>query len=63
MDTDGDALEFNGAGSSRGDVTELFGQQVREGGVDGVTRFEALSRIIGYWIRRCQDGFVTAAQA
>jgi len=56
-----DPLDFNGAG--RGDVTELFGQQVREGGADGVTRFEALSRIIGYWIRRCQDGVVTAAQA
>jgi putative DNA primase/helicase len=59
----GDPLDFNGAGSGRGDVTELFGQQVREGGADGVTRFEALSRIIGYWIRRCQDGFVTAGQA
>jgi P4 family phage/plasmid primase-like protien len=59
----GDPLDFNGAGSLRADVTELFGQEVREGGVDGVTRFEALSRIIGYWIRRCQDGFVTATQA
>jgi P4 family phage/plasmid primase-like protien len=58
-----DPLDFNGASAARGDVTELFGQQVREGGADGVTRFEALSRIIGYWIRRCQDGFVTAAQA
>lgn len=63
MDTGGDPLDFNGAGSARGDVTELFGRQIREGGADGVTRFEALSRIIGYWIRRCQDGFVTAAQA
>ncbi|WP_211849178.1 phage/plasmid primase, P4 family [Neoroseomonas eburnea] len=63
VDAAGNPLDFNGAGSSRGDVTELFGQQVREGGADGVTRFEALSRIIGYWIRRCQDGFVTAAQA
>lgn len=62
-DPDGDPLDFNGAGATRGDVTELFGQKVREGGADGVTRFEALSRIIGYWIRRCQDGFVTAAQA
>jgi P4 family phage/plasmid primase-like protien len=60
-DTTEDPLDFNDAG--RGDVTELFGQQVREGGADGVTRFEALSRIIGYWIRRCQDGVVTAAQA
>ncbi|MDI3309546.1 MAG: phage/plasmid primase, P4 family, partial [Acetobacteraceae bacterium] len=56
-----DPLDFNGAG--RGEVTELFAQVVREGGADGLTRFEALSRIIGYWIRRCQDGFVTAAQA
>jgi len=61
--TAGDPLDFNGAGSSRGEVTELFGQQIREGGADGVTRFDALSRIIGYWIRRCQDGFVAAAQA
>ncbi|MBW8271105.1 phage/plasmid primase, P4 family [Caldovatus aquaticus] len=60
---DGGPLDFNAAATARGDVTELFGQQVREGGADGVTRFEALSRIIGYWIRRCQDGFVTAAQA
>ena len=62
-DPAGDPLDFNGAGTTRGDVTELFGRQVREGGADGVTRFEALSRVIGYWIRRCQDGFVTAAQA
>jgi putative DNA primase/helicase len=58
-----DPLDFNGASAGRGDVTELFGQKVREGAADGVTRFEALSRIIGYWIRRYQDGFVTAAQA
>ena len=59
----GDPLDFNGAGTHRGEVAELFGQEVREGGVDGLTRFDALSRIIGYWIRRCQDGVVTAAQA
>ena len=52
-DPAGDPLDFNRVGTTRGDVTELFGRQVREGGADGVTRFEALSRVIGYWIRRC----------
>ena len=46
-----------------GSVSELFGQKIREGGVDGATRFDALSRIIGYWIRRCQEGHVTAQTA
>lgn len=45
--------------ATRGAVTELFSQRVREGGIDGTTRFEALSRIIGYWIRRCREGRVT----
>ena len=62
-DPSGDPLDFNGAGTNRGGVTELFGQLVREGGIDGLTRFDALSKIIGYWIPRCQDGVVTAAQA
>jgi P4 family phage/plasmid primase-like protien len=57
------ALDFNDAGSGHGAVTELFGRVVREGGVDGTTRFEALTRIIGYWIRRCREGHVTAQQA
>lgn len=56
-------LDFNDASSSKGAVTELFGQIVREGGVDGATRFEALTRIIGYWIRRSREGHVTPAQA
>jgi P4 family phage/plasmid primase-like protien len=62
-DTAAHPFDFNGAGPPRGDVTELFGQRVREGGADGVTRFEALSRIIGYWIRRCREGHATPAQA
>lgn len=58
-----DDLDFNSAPAARGSVSELFGQKIREGGVDGATRFDALSRIIGYWIRRCQDGHVTAQTA
>ena len=56
-------LDFNGATPLRGTVPELFGKPVREGGVDGTTRFDALSRVIGYWIRRCREGHVTPAEA
>ncbi len=56
-------LDFNDAGTAKGSVTELFGQRVREGGVDGATRFDALSRVIGYWIRRCREGYITRTQA
>jgi P4 family phage/plasmid primase-like protien len=56
-------LDFNEASGASGSVTELFGRRVREGGVDGTTRFDALSRVIGYWIRRCREGHVTPAQA
>ena len=56
-------LDFNDASATKGSVTELFGRKVREGGVDGTTRFDALSRVIGYWIRRCREGHVTPAQA
>lgn len=59
MDPGADPLDFNGAATARGEVADLFGQRIREGGADGVTRFEALSRIIGYWIRRCREGHAT----
>ena len=63
---DGEAaseFDYNDASATRGGVTELFGRKVREGGVDGTTRFDALSRVIGYWIRRCREGHVTPTQA
>ena len=56
-------LDFNDAGTARGSVTALFSQQIREGGMDGTTRFDALSRVMGYWIRRCRDGHISPAQA
>lgn len=58
-----DELDFNGATEARRAVTELFARKIREGGVDGETRFDALSRVIGYWIRRCREGHVTPVQA
>jgi len=63
MDPGADPLDFNDAATARGEVADLFGQRIREGGADGVTRFEALSRIIGYWIRRCREGHATPTQA
>lgn len=56
-------LDFNAAGPERGSVPELFGRRIREGGVDGTTRFDALSRVIGYWIRRCREGHVSPPEA
>jgi P4 family phage/plasmid primase-like protien len=56
-------FDYNDASAAKGSVTELFGRKVREGGVDGTTRFDALSRVIGYWIRRCREGHVTPSQA
>ena len=58
-----EALDFNAAPGERGSVPELFAKPVREGGVDGTTRFDALSRVIGYWIRRSREGHVTPAEA
>ncbi len=56
-------LDFNMAATERGSVTEIFGRKVREGGVDGTTRFDALSRVIGYWIRRSREGHVPRDKA
>src|SRR6266404_2061733 len=44
-------------------VTTLLVQRVREGGIDGTTRFEALSRVIGHWIRRTREGQVSWEKA
>ena len=59
----GSEFDFNDASAGRGPMDEVFRQAVREGGVDGVTRFDALSRVIGYWIRRCREDHVTPAEA
>jgi putative DNA primase/helicase len=47
----------------RGQLTGLFGRRIREGSVDGISRYEAVSRVIGYWIRRERQGHVTPDQA
>lgn len=40
-------------------VGEIMVGHFREAGQDGITRFDALSRVIGYWIRRHADGYLS----
>jgi P4 family phage/plasmid primase-like protien len=63
MVASGSDLDFNDAGSGTGAIADVFVQRVREGGADGITRFDAISKVIGYWIRRARDGHVTPAGA
>jgi P4 family phage/plasmid primase-like protien len=35
---------------------DLATQRVRAGGADGITRFEAMSRVIGHWLRNVRSG-------
>jgi hypothetical protein len=51
------------APKSKGSIGSLLSKHVRENGIDGITRFDALSRVIGYWIRRCGEGHVSREQA
>ncbi len=51
-------------GSGKGpSVRDLSKQLVREGGQDGVTRFGALSSVIGHWIRNVRRGICTIDEA
>jgi P4 family phage/plasmid primase-like protien len=47
------------AAATKEPAAKLFAKRIHESGVDGTTRFEALSSVIGYWIRRCNDGHVS----
>lgn len=44
-------------------VADLKAIPVREGGQDELTRFEALSRVIGHWLRRVRFGEIDLDQA
>jgi hypothetical protein len=60
---DGTVTTPDVTGAAKEPAAKLFAKRVHEGGVDGITRFDALSRIIGYWIRRCGEGHVSREQA
>lgn len=56
-------FDFNTAkpqGRSAGDLMTAF---IREGGKDGETRYEALSKIIGHWIRMIRLGSASLSAA
>ena len=57
-------VEFTGlAGRSRPTATNLMLRKVRAGGVDDTTRFDALSSVIGFWVRRAREGGLTIGEA
>ena len=45
-----------GAGRRGPSAEQLLAARVREGGKDGATRFEALSKVIGWWLRLARLG-------
>jgi P4 family phage/plasmid primase-like protien len=51
------------ASKPKGPLAPLLSKHVHENGADGITRFDALSRVIGYWVRRCRDGHLTKDEA
>lgn len=53
-------LDFNSASDP---VSSILIRKVREGGIDGITRFDALSTIIGYWLRRYHEGIISDKEA
>lgn len=53
-------LDFNHA---RVPVETVLSTRVRENGVDGWTRFEGISRVIGHWLRRYHEGSISQEQA
>ncbi|WP_342269454.1 AAA family ATPase [Rickettsia endosymbiont of Orchestes rusci] len=44
-------------------LNDILTNKVYEGGSGEASRFNRLSRIIGYWLRRRHDGLITEAQA
>jgi uncharacterized protein (UPF0335 family) len=44
-------------------VQELFRKEIRSGGIDEVSKFSALSTIIGFWLNRFHKGDVTVEEA
>ena len=56
-------LDFNDAKSHGRRAKDLLTTIIREGGQDGDTRFRALSKIIGHWIRMARQGGCTLSEA
>ncbi|QJF51096.1 hypothetical protein G3256_07950 [Roseobacter ponti] len=50
-------------GNGDADVRHLMTAKIREGGLDGVTRHDAMTKVIGHWIRNARTGNCTLEQA
>lgn len=59
----GTAAAAAASSATKEPTAKLFAKRLHEGGIDGITRFDALSRVIGYWIRRSGEGRVSREQA
>lgn len=53
-------LDFNDA---KPPIDTVLTARVRENGIDGWTRFEGISRVIGHWLRRYHEGAISQERA
>ena len=53
----------NASIACRPPIAEILVQPVREGGVNGITRFDVLSTVIGHFIREARLGRISLAEA
>ena len=53
-------FDFNNAASN---INSTLVNKVYEGGIGEHTRFSALSKVVGYWLRRYHEGLITYEEA
>ena len=63
LDQRTESREFNDANPQGRPAKDLMTAFIREGGKDGETRYQALSKIIGHWIRMVRLGRASLAEA
>jgi len=61
--TDNSSSDFGSAKFQSRSASDLMTTFIREGGKDGETRYQTLSKIIGHWIRMVRLGRATLAEA
>lgn len=54
---------LSAVGHNKLTVQELFRREIRSGGIDEVSKFSALSTVIGFWLNRFHKGDVTVEEA
>ena len=56
-------VDLTADGTARMSVRDLHGRRIRSETRDGVTRFDAMSSVIGHWIRQARLGHVSETEA